>query len=148
MKHKSVIWILSILVLAMGTAVSSANEGFKSGAEGLRYKDLRPGQGDAAKSGQVATIHFIGWLDDNGARGREIYNTRARGEPVSFVIGSERVMKGWNVGVLGMKPGGKRMLLVPPGLAYGKKAVDDIVPANSSWMFHLELISLDKAPDH
>lgn len=146
MKSKSVVWFLSLLVFVSGMSMSVADEGFKSGPEGLRFKDLQVGQGETAKAGQVATIHFVGWLDDNGARGREIYNTRAKGKPVSFVIGTERVMKGWNTGVLGMKPGGKRMLLVPPGLAHGDKSVEDIVPANSSWMFRFELISLDPAP--
>jgi FKBP-type peptidyl-prolyl cis-trans isomerase FkpA len=91
----------------------------------------------------VATIHFIGWLDEQGARGREIYNSRAEGRPVSFVIGTDGVMQGWNEGVIGMKPGGARMLLVPPGLAYGDRAIDGVIPANAALMFRIELIRLE-----
>jgi FKBP-type peptidyl-prolyl cis-trans isomerase len=62
---------------------------------------------------------------------------------VSFVIGTDGVMKGWNEGVLGMKPGGKRMLLVPPGMAYGARKVDSVIPENASLMFRIELIGLE-----
>lgn len=122
--------------------VSAADDAFRSAAGGLRIKDLQLGQGPAAVHGQVATIHFVGWIDEQGVRGRELYNSKARGEPVSFVVGTDGVMQGWNEGVLGMKPGGKRMLLVPPGMAYGKRKVEG-VPANTSLMFRIELIAVE-----
>jgi hypothetical protein len=66
--------------------------------------------------------------------------------PVSFVIGTDGVMKGWNEGVLGMKPGGKRMLLVPPGMAYGAREIEGVAPENASLMFRIELLKLEAPP--
>jgi FKBP-type peptidyl-prolyl cis-trans isomerase len=140
MKKIAVMLALFLLTTAGAWAVDDA---FRSAAGGLRVKDLQLGQGPAAVTGQVATIHFVGWIDEHGVRGRELYNSRARGEPVSFVIGTDGVMQGWNEGVLGMKPGGKRMLLVPPGMAYGKRKVEG-VPDNASLMFRIELIKLEE----
>ena len=136
------------LLLCAGTIAGAwaADEGFTRAAGGLRYKDLKVGEGAGAVTGQIATIHFRGWLDEQGARGREIYNSYAEGQPVSFVIGTSGVMQGWNEGVLGMKPGGKRILLVPPGMAYGTREVEGVVPANAALMFHIELIGLEN-PD-
>lgn len=142
-----VVHILALLLFFAGsvTAVSANDPAFRSGPGGLRIKDIQTGQGQPAATGQVATIHFVGWIDEQGTRGRELYNTRAEGEPVSFVIGTDGVMAGWNEGVLGMRPGGKRMLLVPPGMAYGQRGVEGIVPENSSLMFRIELIGLRDA---
>ena len=133
------------LLLCAGTIAGAwaADEGFTSAAGGLRYKDMQVGEGPGAVTGQIATIHFRGWLDEQGARGREFYNSYTEGQPVSFVIGTSGVMQGWNEGVLGMKPGGKRILLVPPGMAYGTREVEGVVPANAALMFHIELIGLE-----
>ena len=142
MKRSSILLPLFLLLSALLGAPGSviADESFRAGPDGLRLKDLQLGEGPEARAGMVATIHFIGWLDDQGARGREIYNSRAEGREVSFVIGTDGVMQGWNEGVIGMQPGGARMLLVPPGLAYGDRAIDGVIPANASLMFRIELI--------
>ncbi|MBT8059184.1 MAG: FKBP-type peptidyl-prolyl cis-trans isomerase [Gammaproteobacteria bacterium] len=139
--------LLSALAASMLLcAAALAAEPFRSGPGGIRYQDLQSGQGDAALTGQVATIHFVAWIDENGARGREVYNSRSRGQPVSFVIGTDGVMPGWNAGVVGMKPGGKRLLLLPPAMAYGARAIEDAVPANAAMMFRIELIRLENPP--
>ena len=138
--------LLLAFSLCAAASVLAADNAFRSAAGGVMIKDLQMGQGPGAVAGQVATMHFIGWIDEKGARGREIYNSRAQGRPVSFVIGDDGVMQGWNEGVLGMRPGGARMLLVPPGMAYGKRQVDEAIPANASLMFRIELIALEDAP--
>jgi len=139
-------WKLAlVLLLSAGCNAGAwaAGEGFTSAAGGLRYKDLKVGTGEPAASGQIATIHFKGWLDENGSQGREIYSSYSEGQPVRFVIGTDGVMPGWNEGVLGMQPGGKRLLLIPPGMAYGNREIEGVVPANASLMFHIELIALE-----
>jgi FKBP-type peptidyl-prolyl cis-trans isomerase len=136
--------VLVTLIAAPG--IWAADDAFRAGPGGMRLKDLQVGQGAAAQQGMVATIHFIGWLDEDGVRGREIYNSRSQGRPVSFVIGTEGVMPGWNEGVVGMRPGGSRMLLLPPPMAYGKRQVEGVVPANAAMMFRIELVSLDDPP--
>jgi len=143
------ILFISTFVLSLGLAANAwaGDDAFQAGPGGLRFKDLQLGQGPAAVKGQVATIHFVGWIDEHGTRGKEIYNSRRQGQPVSFLIGTEGVMQGWNEGVTGMKPGGKRLLLVPPSMAWGNRKVDDEVPANAAMMFRIELISLKDISD-
>jgi FKBP-type peptidyl-prolyl cis-trans isomerase len=125
------------------TGTWAADDTFRAGVGGLRIKDLQVGKGVAAVSRQVATIHFSAWIDKQGVRGKEVFNSRNQGQPVSFVIGTDGVMQGWNEGVIGMKAGGKRMLLVPPSMAWGNRKIDDVVPANAAMMFRIELISLE-----
>lgn len=149
MKFAKMKTVFLALLFCSGFAITAvaADAAFSSGPEGLRYKDLQSGRGAPAAAGQVATIHFVGWIDEQGVRGREFFNSRKqRGEPVSFLIGTERVMPAWNHGVIGMKPGGSRMLLIPPGLAYGNRAVDGLVPANASLLMRVDLIDVKELP--
>jgi len=132
----------ALLVLALvGTASA---ESFTTLPSGLEYKNLKVGSGSEAQLGDIALIHFVGWLDKKGQRGQEIYNSRIEQEPVSFVIGTDKVMQGWNEGVIGMKVGGTRLLRIPPELGYGAKAVEEVVPANAYLQFIIELIEITK----
>lgn len=135
--------LLLILAPLAGTAADTL---LQTTPAGTRYRDLQPGSGETAAPGDVATMHFTGWLDDGGKKGREFYNSRSQGTPVSFVIGTERVMPGWNDGIVGMQPGGRRLLLVPPARGYGAKGVQDIVPPDASLIFVIELLDLEKHP--
>jgi len=110
---------------------------------GLRYRDLAAGSGEAAQAGKVAAIHFKAWLDDNGAKGPKIFDTRKqRGKPVVFKIGTDKVIPGWNIGVAGMKKGGKRRLMVPAGLGYGAEGAGEAVPPNADLIFEVELVDI------
>ena len=140
---KNLAMMLVLWLGALGTTAMAG--GFETTPQGTRFKELQPGQGPAAGYGDVATMHFVGWLASDGQRGREIYNTRNRGTPVSFLVGTDKVMPGWNDGVIGMRSGGRRLLLVPPARAYGKKAVQGVVPAGASLMFLIELLEVDKS---
>lgn len=132
----------ALLVLALvGTASA---ESFTTLPSGLEYKNLKVGSGSEAQLGDIALIHFVGWLDKKGQRGQEIYNSRMEQEPVSFVIGTDKVMQGWNEGVIGMKVGGTRLLRIPPELGYGAKAVEEVVPANAYLQFIIELLEITK----
>jgi FKBP-type peptidyl-prolyl cis-trans isomerase len=140
-------WIrfATLLMLAVVLADHAyAAGGFTTTARGVQYKDLKPGAGASAEVGDVATMHFIGWLEDKGGKGRELYDTHTRGDTVSFVIGTDRVMQGWNEGVIGMKPGGKRLVKVPPDLGYGSRGAQDVVPPNTGLIFVIELLKLEK----
>jgi FKBP-type peptidyl-prolyl cis-trans isomerase len=135
-----------VLFLLAGTGQVLAESGFQDTENGARYRDLQTGTGPAAATGDVATMHFTGWLDDNGSKGRQFFNSRREGRPVSFVIGTERVMPGWNEGVAGMRAGGRRLLVLPPALGFGNRAVEDVIPANAGLIFVIELIELEKRP--
>lgn len=133
---------LALLWLIAGIALAAGD--FQTTPQGARYKDLQTGSGASAATGDVATMHFVGWLDGNGNRGKELYNSRREGEPVSFVIGTDRVMPGWNEGIAGMQPGGKRLLLLPPALGYGARGVADVIPPHARLRFIIELVGLEK----
>jgi FKBP-type peptidyl-prolyl cis-trans isomerase len=135
--------LLLLLVSSMAGVVFAAGNFITTG-KGLQYQDLRPGTGERAAVGDVATIHFTGWLDDRGAKGKEIYRTRGRRTPVSFVIGTDKVMQGWNEGVIGMRPGGKRLIKVPAELGYGARGVQGVVSPNARLIFVIELLELEK----
>jgi FKBP-type peptidyl-prolyl cis-trans isomerase len=140
--------ISTLLLVAVGLIageIGATPSNFASTPEGVTFKDLVVGTGVPVEVGDVAVMHFVGWIAHDGQRGRELFNTRNRGRPASFVVGTERVMQGWNEGVIGMRAGGRRLLLVPPGLAYGEKGVQGVVPAHTPLMFLIEMLEVEKS---
>ena len=132
------------IVLFLLTFVSTPLAGsFTTLPSGLEYKDLKVGSGPMAQLGSTVVIHFTGWVDKSGQRGKEIYNSRKEREPVSFVIGTDKVIQGWNEGTIGMQAGGTRMLRIPPALGYGAKAVEDVIPPNAYLLFIIELLEVN-----
>ena len=139
-------WLPGMLLLLLsGMALAAGN--FSVTPNGVQYKDLHAGSGPAAEQGDIVRVHFVGWLDEQNHKGKELFNTRNRGKPVAFVVGTENVMPAWNDGVIGMQAGGKRLLMVPPKLGYGSKGVQDVVPPDASLIFLFELVDLQKAGD-
>ena len=132
--------IVLFLLTFVGTPLAGS---FTTLPSGLEYKDLKVGSGPAAQLGSTVTIHFTGWVDKNSQRGKEIYNSRKEREPVSFVIGTDKVIQGWNEGAIGMQAGGTRMLRIPPALGYGAKAVEDVIPPNAHLLFIIELLEVN-----
>lgn len=126
---------------------AAPDDAFQSLAGGIKARSLAQGEGPVAEPGMIATIQFVGWLDEGGARGREFFNSHREGTPISFLIGTDKVMPAWNEGVVGMRAGGKRMLLVPPEMGYGNKSVEGVVPANASLMMQIELVKLEVVPE-
>ena len=139
----AVFMILCFLV--SGGAVAADH--FLVTPQGTRYQDLKPGMGEAAEPGDVVTMHFVGWLDADGRKGKEIYNSRREREPISFVVGTDKVMQGWSDGVIGMKPGSKRLLMLPPALGYGSKEVEGVIPPDARLIFVIDVIAIEKSPD-
>ena len=122
--------------------VSLAQHDFITMDNGLRYLDVETGSGAIADTGMIVVVHLIGWLDDNGAKGMKFISTYDRKKPVSFKLGTDRVMKAWSEGVRGMKTGGRRRLQVPSKLGYGEKEVGGIVLTNADLVFDIELLEV------
>jgi FKBP-type peptidyl-prolyl cis-trans isomerase len=105
---------------------------------GTQVEDIETGSGTEARKGQYVTVHYTGWLFVDGERGKRFDSSRG-GEPFTFRLGAGEVIKGWDVGVVGMKEGGIRTLIIPPRDGYGSEG-DATIPANSTLMFEIELI--------
>ena len=110
-------------------------------ATGLQYLDLVVGTGSEAKPGSTVIVHYTGWLTD----GQQFDSSLDHSAPFSFRIGEERVIKGWDEGVVGMKVGGKRKLTIPPQLGYGSRGGrfrGKIIPRNATLIFEIELLEV------
>ena len=103
----------------------------------LQVEDLTVGQGAEAQTGNTVSVHYKGTL----LNGMVFDSSYGRGDPFSFTLGQNTVIQGWERGVLGMKVGGKRKLVIPPHLAYGPQTVGPI-PANSTLVFEVELLDV------
>ena len=106
---------------------------------GLKYIDLKVGKGESPKPGQTVVVHYTGTLQD----GTKFDSSRDRNEPFKFVLGQGAVIKGWDVGVATMKPGGKRKLVIPPDLAYGANGRPPVIPSNATLNFDIELLRVE-----
>ncbi|HXO20182.1 MAG TPA: FKBP-type peptidyl-prolyl cis-trans isomerase [Thermoanaerobaculia bacterium] len=105
---------------------------------GLRYVDLKVGEGDEAKAGQIVEVHYTGWLTD----GTKFDSSLDHKEPLKFVLGAGQVIEGWDQGVAGMKVGGKRKLTIPPGLGYGPQGAGSVIPPNATLVIEVELLKV------
>lgn len=104
----------------------------------LDITDLVVGTGKAVVKGALITAHYTGWLED----GTKFDSSHDRGKPFQCVIGTGRVIKGWDQGLIGMQVGGKRKLLVPAHLAYGERQVGPLIKPNSNLVFEIELLEV------
>ncbi|MGI2854904.1 FKBP-type peptidyl-prolyl cis-trans isomerase [Shewanella algae] len=104
----------------------------------LAIIDIEEGQGKAAVKGTLITAHYRGWLSD----GTQFDSSWDKGRPFQCVIGTGRVIKGWDLGLMGMKVGGKRRLKVPAHLAYGERQVGALIKPNSDLEFEIELLEV------
>jgi peptidylprolyl isomerase len=111
-------------------------------ASGLKYTDVKVGTGAEAKPGKTVSVHYTGWLYNNGQKGKKFDSSRDRGEPFDFPLGGGQVIQGWDEGVAGMKVGGKRTLVIPPALGYGERGAGGAIPPGATLLFDVELIGV------
>ncbi len=104
---------------------------------GIKIEDIKAGDGAAAKRGDQVTVHYTGTLT-NGKK----FDSSVGGEPFSFRLGAGQVIQGWDIGVAGMKVGGKRKLTIPAELAYGERGAGSDIPPNSTLVFEVELLKV------
>ena len=109
---------------------------------GLKYEDTLAGTGASPAKGQTCVMHYTGWLWENGAKGAKFDSSLDRGRPFEFPLGLGRVIKGWDEGVASMQVGGKRTLLIPPGLGYGDRGAGGVIPGGATLLFEVELLNV------
>lgn len=145
--------VIAIVVLAIAGAGFLAFRALKPAApaqeaageevtttSGLKYQELVLGSGEQqVKAGDSVTVHYTGWLED----GTKFDSSLDRGEPFEFVVGMGMVIPGWEEGLLGMKVGGKRKLIIPPDLGYGARGAGSVIPPNATLIFEVELLALN-----
>lgn len=109
-------------------------------ASGLKYTDVKVGSGASPVKGKQVKVHYTGTLEN----GRKFDSSVDRNEPFSFVIGVGQVIPGWDEGVMGMKVGGKRKLIIPSKLGYGERGAGGAIPPNATLLFDVELLDVAK----
>ena len=132
---------IAAVVTPVGRAVAATNQVIEM-PNGLKYTDTKTGDGAAATPGNKVSVHYTGWLYNNGAKGAKFDSSVDRGQPFQFTLGAHQVIAGWDEGVAGMKVGGKRTLIIPPELGYGARGAGGVIPPNATLMFDVERLGV------
>jgi FKBP-type peptidyl-prolyl cis-trans isomerase len=109
-------------------------------SSGLQFEDTVVGEGAEAQRGNLVSVHYTGWLYDNGEAGAKFDSSKDRGQPFQFSLGGGQVIRGWDEGVAGMKIGGTRRLVIPPELGYGARGAGGVIPPNATLLFEVDLL--------
>ena len=143
---KNYLWVLIALAVVVGIVYSYSKSKNKEAKEvlvmdqaELKIEDLTVGSGAEAVSGKTVTVNYSGTLT-NGTKFDSSYD---RGTPFSFTLGAGEVIKGWDLGVAGMKVGGKRKLTIPSDLGYGVRGAGADIPPNATLIFEVELLGVE-----
>ncbi len=107
-------------------------------ATGLEYVEILEGTGTQPKAGDSVSVHYTGWLKS----GQKFDSSHDRGQPLVFLLGRGRVIKGWDEGVASMKVGGKRKLIIPAHLGYGDRGAGGVIPPGATLIFEVELVGI------
>lgn len=140
---------LAVIVIAAALTASpafAAQDAKKSEAKivttasGLKYTDVVVGKGASPVAGKQVKVHYTGTLEN----GKKFDSSLDRGQPFSFVIGVGQVIPGWDEGVMSMKVGGKRKLIIPSKLGYGTRGAGGAIPPNATLLFDVELLDVSR----
>jgi len=115
-------------------------------SSGLIKIDVKTGTGKEATPGKMVRVHYTGWLFDKSAvdnKGKKFDSSRDRSGNFTFPLGVGRVIKGWDLGVQGMKVGGQRTLIIPSSMGYGARGAGSIIPPNATLIFDVELMGVE-----
>ncbi len=134
----------SILAMPIARAQNSSTK-TASAPSGMSFKknDVKIGSGKEAANGKSLTVHYSGWLLTPTAPNQHgvLFDSSVGGKPFTFLLGSGKVIKGWDQGLVGMKVGGKRTLIIPAELGYGVRGAGPI-PPNANLIFDIELLEV------
>jgi FKBP-type peptidyl-prolyl cis-trans isomerase FkpA len=117
-----------------------------SGAIPMQSKELKSGTGEGVTAGKIAVVQYTGWLYDASAtdnKGKQFDSSRRSGQAFRFPLGAGQVIKGWDQGVVGMKTGESRRLIIPPDLAYGDGGAGGVIPPGATLVLDVELVGIE-----
>jgi len=146
MIKKIFIWIAMMSFTSLSYAIEIVNKEKdkmqEKGITELIITDNKVGDGREAEKGLTVTVHYTGWLYENGEKTTKFDSSVDRREPFSFVLGVGQVIKGWDNGVSGMQVGGSRTIVIPSDMGYGSRGAGSVIPPNSDLIFEVELIEI------
>ena len=117
-----------------------------SGVSSMQSMEIKPGTGEALAAGKIAVVQYTGWLYEAAAKdnkGKQFDSSRTAGRPFRFPVGAGQVIKGWDQGVVGMKVGESRRLIIPADLAYGDSGAGGVIPPGATLVFDIDLIAIE-----
>jgi FKBP-type peptidyl-prolyl cis-trans isomerase FkpA len=136
---KTIVWAVGLGLNAVAPGASgAATPAEVTTPSGLKYQDIKEGNGDIATAGKTVAVHYTGWLTN----GTKFDSSKDRGQVFEFPLGGGRVIRGWDEGVQGMKVGGVRKLTIPPELGYGARGAGGVIPPNATLVFEVELLKI------
>lgn len=138
MSKKLILTLLIIAAVVAGLYFIFNPSDLMENPNELKIEVLKEGAGAEIKNGELATVHYTGWLTD----GTKFDSSLDRGEAFTFPLGVGMVIKGWEQGVLGMKVGEKRKLTIPSSLGYGERGAGGMIPPNATLIFEVELLKI------
>jgi FKBP-type peptidyl-prolyl cis-trans isomerase len=128
---------VAILAAVLGDDMAAADDKVITTASGLKYVELKLGDGKEAKEGSTVKVYYTGKLE-NGKQ----FDSNVGKQPFEVTIGKSRVIRGWTEGLQGMKAGGKRKLIIPSKLGYGEDGAGTDIPPNATLIFEIEMIEV------
>jgi FKBP-type peptidyl-prolyl cis-trans isomerase len=141
MKRSGIISVMVIAAVLIALPASAQQEEKTvTTASGLKYIDVVVGKGASPSVGKHVKVHYTGTLEN----GKKFDSSVDRNQPFSFIIGVGQVIPGWDEGVMSMKVGGKRKLIIPPNLGYGSRGAGGVIPPNATLLFDVELLDVEK----
>jgi FKBP-type peptidyl-prolyl cis-trans isomerase len=135
--HRTLILPAALVALAAQAQPVTVTPG------GTRITETRPGSGAVAEAGRLVAVHYTGWLYVDGMKGRKFDSSLDGGRPFIFRLGTGDVIPGWDEGVLGMRVGARRTLIVPPHAGYGDAGAGETIPPGATLIFEVELIAVE-----
>ncbi len=138
-----VVAFTALATVACGGSDAAPTQAFD--VQSLQMTDAVIGSGAQATAGRTLNVHYTGWLYNPSAagnKGTQFDSSRARNQTFAFVLGAGQVIRGWDQGVLGMRVGGTRTLVIPSSLGYGSQGSGATIPPNSALVFEVELVSV------
>jgi FKBP-type peptidyl-prolyl cis-trans isomerase len=117
-----------------------------SAVTSMQSVQIKAGSGDAVTAGKIAVVQYTGWLYEAAAKdnkGKEFDSSRNQGQPFRFPLGAGQVIKGWDQGVVGMKVGESRRLIIPPDMAYGDSGAGGVIPPGATLVFDVDLVAIE-----
>jgi FKBP-type peptidyl-prolyl cis-trans isomerase len=139
---------LGVVVLAGSIAACSGKPSVAptGGVTSMQSVEIKPGAGEGLTAGKIAVVQYTGWLYDAAAKdnkGKQFDSSRTLGQPFRFPVGTGQVIKGWDQGVVGMKVGESRRLIIPADLAYGDSGAGGVIPPGATLVFDIDLVAIE-----